>query len=320
MYQATIVIPNYNGEKYLNQCLKSIPFRDDIEVIVVDNGSKDKSISFVKEKFPYVRIIQNLQNEGFSVAVNEGIRSSEAPYVILLNNDTEIEENFIDELLYVMRQHPGAFSGSSCMVQMANPTQIDDTGDYYSSLGWAFTVGKGKNADCYKKQRNIFASCAGAAIYRKEVFNQIGYFDENHFAYLEDIDIGYRSQIFGWKNVYIPKAICKHVGSGFSGSRYNSFKIKLSAQNSIYLIYKNMPFFFLLLNLPFLVIGYIIKLLFFILKGYGKDYIAGLKAGFILSASSRGKLHKVKFQYKNFGHYCKIQGMLWFNMIRRLIY
>ncbi len=116
----------------------------------------------------------------------------------------------------------------------------------------------------------FFTSCAGAAIYRKKIFEKIGYFDEEHFAYLEDIDVGYRARINGYENWYAPKAIVYHIGSGTSGSRYNHFKTRYSSRNNIYLIYKNMPFLQILLNLPFLILGFGMKILFFTQKRNGK--------------------------------------------------
>lgn len=128
-----------------------------------------------------------------------------------------------------------------------------------------------------KKYDEIFTACAGAAIYRRSVFDEIGYFDENHFAYLEDIDIGYRARIYGYYNMYCPTALVYHVGSGTSGSKYNSFKVKLAARNNLYLNYKNMPALQLVLNFIPLAIGYFVKYLFFCKIGFGKDY----KEGFI---------------------------------------
>jgi len=149
---------------------------------------------------------------------------------------------------------------------------------------------------------------------RKKILDKIGYFDEEHFAYLEDTDIGYRARIHGYENWYAPKAIVYHVGSGTSGSRYNQFKTRYSSRNNVYLIYKNMPFLQIVLNLPFLLAGFGIKLLFFSVKGMGKEYLAGIKNGF--SISRKGK--KVPFQIKNLSSYVKIQFELWLNIFRRL--
>ena len=114
---------------------------------------------------------------------------------------------------------------------------------------------------------------------RREVFEEIGYFDEAHFAYLEDIDIGYRARLFGYDNVYCPEALVRHVGSGTSGSKYNSFKVRLAARNQIYLLYKNMPLWQLMANGPFLAAGIAVKYLFFKKLGFEKEYRQGLFEG-----------------------------------------
>lgn len=318
MYQVSVVIPNFNGKELLQDCLETLPFNENYELIVVDNGSSDGSIQMLMEKYPYVTRICNDNNMGFSAAVNQGIKEAKAPYVILLNNDTKIREGFIEALKDTLDNDPGIFSASSCMVSMKEPDIIDDTGDYYNALGWAFTLGKGKPVAKYQKMRKVFSACGGASIYRKEVFEKIGYFDENHFAYLEDVDVGFRSQIYGYKNVYNNKAVCLHVGSAYSGSRYNPFKISLSAQNSIYIIYKNMPLIMLLINLPFLLPGFLIKSLFFLLKGQIKPYFSGLGKGFKLCFSKKGRAKKVRFSFAHIGNYCRIQGNLWLNLFRRI--
>jgi GT2 family glycosyltransferase len=200
------------------------------------------------------------------------------------------------------------------MVQFHERTRMDDAGDYYCALGWAFGRGKGGLVENYDEPVDIFAACAGAAIYRKKMLESLGYFDENHFAYLEDIDVGYRARIHGYRNVYAPKAVVYHVGSGFSGSAHNSFKVKLSSRNSVYLAYKNMPFLQIILNSPFLLLGHLVKWLFFLKKGLGKDYVQGVKEGFTLCKRER----KVRFLWKNLPNYCLIQLELWLNMARRL--
>lgn len=318
MVKSTIVIPNYNGIKYIEACLESlfVGTTAQVQVIMVDNASTDGSLELVKEKFPQVMVIENEENTGFDKAVNQGILASKTPYVILLNNDTRVELSFVHELEKVMEQDKSLFSASAKMIALHDKEKLDDAGDYYCALGWAFARGKGKSPSLYDKECDIFASCAGAAIYRREYLNEIGLFDENHFAYLEDIDIGYRAQIYGYRNVYAPKAVVYHAGSATSGSRYNTFKTKLAAQNSIYLVYKNMPFLQMLLNIPFLLVGFLVKALFFLKKGMGKDYVAGLLNGVKLSMSEEGKQHKVAFSTKHLKNYVKIQWQLWRNLLQ----
>ena len=133
-------------------------------------------------------------------------------------------------------------------------------------------------------------------------------------AYLEDLDIGYRAKIIGYKNVYEKDAIVYHVGSGYSGSRYNEFKIRLSSRNNVYIIYKNMPLLQVILNLPLLMIGFAVKTLFFVMKGYGRAYLSGIKRGYLLCHEGR----KLEYSRKNFKNYVRIQLELWGNTVRRL--
>ena len=199
------------------------------------------------------------------------------------------------------------------MVQYHDRDKLDDAGNYYCALGWSFARGRGRDIHAYEKEEKIFAACAGAAIYRKKILDQIGLFDEEHFAYLEDVDIGYRARIYGYENWYAPKAVVYHVGSGTSGSRYNQFKTRYSSRNNVYLVYKNMPFLQILLNLPFLAAGFVVKFLFFAVKGMGREYLAGIKNGFSISRKDR----KVPFTLKHLKNYCRIQLELWRNILRR---
>ena len=315
--EVSVVIPNFNGIAFLDSVLGSLEGQTErnFEVIFVDNGSTDGSCSFVAANYPWVHLIELSENFGFCRAVNEGIRAAKAPYVLLLNNDTEVAENFVEEMLAAIKRHENAFSCAARMVQYHDRDRIDDAGNYYCALGWAFARGKGKDVHRYEKEEKIFAACGGAAIYRKKILDKIGLFDEEHFAYLEDTDIGYRARIQGYENWYAPRAIVYHVGSGTSGSRYNQFKTRYSSRNNVYLIYKNMPLLQIILNLPFLIIGFGIKFLFFTVKGMGKEYLAGIKNGFTIS--HKGK--KVPFELKNLPNYLKIQVELWVNMFRRLM-
>ena len=316
MSELSIVIPNYNGKHFLEACLKSV-FAQKVqnpEIIVVDNGSTDGSLEYLRN-FPQVRTIELDKNYGFCGAVNAGIRAAEGEFIILLNNDTEVDQHFTEELLKVIKSDGRIFSCSSKMVQFHDRTRMDDAGDYYCALGWAFGRGKGHLAENYDRQVDVFAACAGAAIYRKSLLETLGYFDETHFAYLEDIDLGYRARIHGFRNVYAPKAVVYHVGSGFSGSAHNSFKVKLSSRNNVYLAYKNMPFLQLLLNSPLLLAGHMIKIFFFLRKGLGKEYIQGVKEGIALCKKDK----KVRFLWKNLPNYIKIQLELWLNLVRRFM-
>ena len=312
--RVSIVVPNYNGIAFLEPCLRALladaPHAD---ILVVDNGSADKSLALLEEQFPEVSVIALDKNYGFCRAANEGMKAASAPYVILLNNDTEVLPGFAKALVEALDEDKRVFSAAAKMIQLHHPDRIDDAGNFYCALGWAFARGKDQPVERYEQPDEIFAGCGGAVIYRKSILEEIGYLDEAHFAYLEDIDLGYRAKIAGYRNIYVPAAKVYHVGSGTSGSRYNEFKVSLSSRNSVYLVYKNMPFLQLVLNLPFLLVGFFVKYLFFLKKGLGGTYAKGLRAGLKLCRRDR----KVKFYWKNLPAYGKIQIELWLNIGKR---
>lgn len=319
MIKTTVVIPNYQGINYIEDCLNSV-YKSSIplEVIVVDNASTDGSLELVRERFPQTTIISLEENKGFSAAVNAGIRAAGTEYVLLLNNDTVVDVRALEYLEKELERYPEAFSVSAKLISLKEPEKLDGAGDFYCALGWAFARGRGKSSDLWTKADRVFSSCAACALYRKGFFEQIGLFDEKHFAYLEDVDIGYRANIYGHPNRYVPNAVVYHAGSAVSGSRHNEFKVKLSAGNSIYLVYKNMPVLQVILNLPFLLAGYLCKTVFFAKKGLGGAYVKGLSEGIKLSLSEAGKSTRVHFKWRYFTNYLWIQGQLWINLFRRI--
>lgn len=315
MSDVTIVIPNYNGVSFLDACLRSASKQTGVsaEIFVVDNGSTDGSQEFLREHFPEVKLICLDQNYGFCRAVNEGIVRAESPYVILLNNDTEVAPDFARKLLDALKEDKKRFSCAAKMIQYQNRGRLDNAGDFYCALGWGMARGKGKPSELYSSGEKIFSSCAGAAIYRKDLVIKLGGFDEAHFAYLEDMDISWRAKIYGYDCWYVPDAKVFHIGSATSGSRYNHFKVMHSAGNNVYMIYKNMPFLQILLNFPFLLVGFLVKYLFFVRKGLGKDYREGLIRGAALCR--RNPNRKVGFRAGHLPCYLKIQLELWKNIL-----
>lgn len=314
MKEVTVVIPNYKGEAYLRPCVESLFAGTGLEmdVIIVDNGSRDGCVEEVRRLYPQVECVCLDQNYGFCKAVNIGIRKAETPYVFLLNNDTLVCKGAVEALLASLKKDRRIFSVEAKMIQYQDRTKIDSAGTFYNAFGWAYARGKDRPADQYRKRGPVFSACAGAAMYRREVFEEIGLFDEEHFAYLEDVDVGYRARIAGYRNVYEPMARIIHVGSAASGSRHNEFKVRLSARNNLYLIYKNMPVLQILLNLPFLLAGFLIKYLFFLKKGLGAIYLKGLME----APELMKKKKKVLYQKGHLKNYLKIQLELWINIFR----
>ncbi len=316
MCNLTVIIPNYNGKQFLEGCLESLGEQNcRFEVIVVDNGSNDGSIEFVNEYYPNFTLIENRDNLGFSAAVNQGINIATTNYILILNNDVVLGHHCVWKLLNCMMNDDCIFAVASKMIQYYDRSKMDDAGDEYTILGWTKKVGDGKSSKLYTTEREVFSACAGAALYRRTIFDEIGCFDENFFAYMEDVDISYRARIYGYKCIYCPDAVVYHRVSGTSGSKYNEFKIKLAARNNVYVPYKNMPWPQYYFNILFLLVGYLIKYLFFQKRGQGKYYLDGLKEGF----NSIDEINKVKYTNKNLINYFKIEWLIIKNLIK-LIY
>ena len=304
--QVTVIIPNYNGLQFMGICLDALERQTcrNFEVLVVDNGSTDGSVEWLKQQgIPSIFL---KENTGFSGAVNAGIRAAKTPYVLLLNNDTEAAPDFVGGLLAEISRSKRIFAVSSKMVQMYHRELMDDAGDMYSLMGWAYQRGVGRSSRGYNRPMEVFSACAGAAIYRRSVFDEIGLFDEMHFAYLEDIDVCWRAKIRGYHVRYCPKAVVYHVGSGTSGSKYNPFKVRLAARNNVYLNYKNLPLAQLLVNLPGIVAGAAVKYAFFRKIGFGQEFLAGIREGI----STAGKCRKVPYSSGRISNYLAIQWEL----------
>ena len=313
-HKLSIIVPNYNGLNYIRCCMDSISMQSfkDFEIIIIDNDSKDGSREFISKTYPKIKLIPLKENCGFSKAVNEGIKAAKGEYIVLLNNDTMVDSHWLENLVKCIEEDKKIFSCCSKMIRYSKRDKIDDAGDGYNIFGWAYKRGDGASVDKYCRSESVFSSCAGATIYRKGILDEIGYFDENFFAYMEDVDISFRAKIHGYRNVYCSDAIVYHVGSATSGSKYNSFKVKLAARNNIYVIHKNMPFLMLIVNLPFLLLGFIIKGLFFVVKGFGKEYMHGIYEGI----SGISKIKKIKFQRKYFINYVKIEWKMILNTFK----
>ena len=183
----SIVIPNKDHAADLKRCITSILEKstyENYEIVIVENGSETKEIfeyyTSLKE-YDNIRVVTYEKPEGqngfnYSAVNNFGVKQTKGDYILLLNNDTEPDCHYIGEMIKAIERSPKIFSVSSKMIQMYHPDRLDDAGNYYCALGWAYARGKGKNIHTYEKEEKIFASCAGAAIYRKKIFDELGIF------------------------------------------------------------------------------------------------------------------------------------------------
>lgn len=316
--KVSVVTPNYNGEKFLKAFFDSLNEDSEYigEVIIVDNGSSDNSKDYINNNtfnFPVV-LIENSKNLGFAPAMNQGILKAKHEYIFSLNNDTEIKKGSIKHLIDLISSRQDIFSVQAKMLQYNNKELIDDVGDEYNLLAWTKKTGENHKSNDYVEVREIFSSCAGAALYRKSLLEELGMFDDKFFAYMEDVDLAIRSKINGYHNLLCPEAVVYHIGSATSGSRYNEFKVRLAARNNVWVVYKNIPIPLKIINFIFLFLGFFIKYLFFVKKGFGNTYLDGIKEGL----STRSKISKTKFKVKNTINYLKIEYRLIINTIKFL--
>jgi len=254
--KVTVIIPNWNGRQWLSDCLGALTAQrfKNFQTLVVDNASTDGSQEFIEKEYPHVTLIQLTENTGFATAVNRGIKAANTEYVALLNNDTRPLPEWLESLVKATENtSPETALLASCMLNMDNPSIIDNAGDQLTRQGAARKRGHGQPANHYSTADEILSPCGGAALYRKTLFDDVGYFDERFFAYLEDVDLGLRSQLRGYKCLYVPKAKVLHRGHG-SGLPQGKY-VRLITRNRLLLLFKNLPAQVLWKNLHHLLYG-----------------------------------------------------------------
>jgi hypothetical protein len=255
--RTTIVIPNWNGRYFLGPCLSTLREQvdKDFRVVVVDNGSTDGSTALVEEQFPEVQLIRFEQNRGFAAAVNAGIDAADTPYVAFLNNDCEPEPSWLQELVACLDRHPHAAATTSKLIRANEPGVIDGAGDILSSYFRAYARGRGeRDGGQYDREVRVFGASGAASLWRRAVFGSIGTFDEDFFAYYEDVDLSFRARLSGYELWYAPRAIARHHGAGTS-RRAGEFAYFYSVRNRWAMIVKDVPGRLLALNLPRLLLS-----------------------------------------------------------------
>lgn len=253
----SVIIPNFNGRDFLDVCLSSLARQvfSNFEVILVDNGSTDDSLVLAREKLPGIIVFEFSENKGFSCAVNKGISLASGEYIFLLNNDTQLKDDCLGNINNFLDNNPGVSVVAVKMIFFDNRRMINGAGDNFSIYGLAYQRGRGEtDQGQYEKVEPVFGACAGAAAYRRQIFSDIGFFDESFFAYLEDVDFSFRAQMNGYKCYYLPSAVVYHLDGGTSKKNYNLSRF-LVLRNALYVVFKNFPLPLLLILSPFLFLG-----------------------------------------------------------------
>ena len=270
----SVVIVNWNGKKFIAECLDGLrkQTHKDHVVIMVDNASHDGSLELVHRDYPEVKTIQLSENLGFAVANNIAINSIDTEYVALLNNDAVPHPTWLENLLKALVMNRDAGMAASKMLLYDYPDIVDRAGDIYTTAATALLHGRGKSSREFNKPAWVFGACAGAAIYRKHMLDDIGLFDKDFFLLYEDVDLSFRAQLRGYKCIYVPGAVVYHKASGSIGDD-SPVSVYYSHRNLEWVYIHNMPN--KLINKTILnhLIYNIAAFIFFVAKGRGIDFI-----------------------------------------------
>ena len=237
----SVIIPHWNGIRFLPDCLNSLKAQTypAIEVILVDNASSDGSQAVMKEQYPWVRLIELPTNQGFTGACNAGMLAATGEIICLLNNDTEVEVDWAAAVMDAFVRYPDIGSVASKMLLFDRRDHLHTTGDTFSVDGRAGNRGVWqKDEGQYEREEYVFSACGGSSAYRRVMLDKIGLLDDNFFFLMEDVDLGWRAQLAGWRCLYTPKAVVYHhlsaSGGGVTASYY-------AGRNTLLLLAKVIP-------------------------------------------------------------------------------
>jgi GT2 family glycosyltransferase len=249
-----VIIPNFNGLKYLSVCLDSLTKQTvkDFQITLVDDASTDDSVSYVRTNYPFVNVIALPKNRGFAPAVNEGIRRTEAELVFLLNNDTEVDSRCIEELVLAFEEGGEIAIAAPKVLIFDRRDIIESTGILYRVDGASRGVGLGhKDSGDFGTSRLVFGASAGAAMYRRSLLDEIGLLDEDFKFYYEDTDLSFRALLRGRRCLYVPGAVVYHH---WGHLRHPDFTLYYTTRNVIYLLIKDLPSSLLIRYLPYILL------------------------------------------------------------------
>lgn len=295
----SVVIVNYNGRAFLEECLSSMSVQTypSFETILVDNGSTDGSIELVRERFPEVHVISNKENLGFAKANNVGIEAARGELIATLNNDAAASPRWLEALVEALLSDNDVGMCASKMLFMKIPGIINSTGICISRSGASWDRGMFEpDRGQYDSREEVFGPCAGAALYRKSMLDEVGLFDESFFAYMEDVDLAFRARLKGWKCLYVPDAVAYHYHAGTAGYM-SDLSIYYGNRNVIWNFVKNFPAKLLLTSLPWAVGRSLAVLPYYALKGHGRaalrakvDALKGLTAALSRRGGGKGNI------------------------------
>ncbi len=288
MSVCTVIIVNWNSWDYLFPCLDALYVQtfQDFQVVVVDNNSADQDPVSRLQQYPRLTFIRNANNIGFAAANNQAIQVAEdSDWVVLLNPDTLPAETWLENLCQAAVTFPNYSFFGSRLVLADTPDKLDGVGDVYHMSGLSWRSGHGlETVTVAEDFREIFSPCAAAAMYRREAVLAVGGFDEDFFCYNEDVDLGFRLRLAGYRALSVPDSIVLHHGSATTSVR-SDFAVYHGHRNLVWTWFKDMPMPLLWLFLPVHVLHNLASVALYLIRGQGKvivkakwDAVKGLPA------------------------------------------
>ena len=276
MPEFTVIVLNWNGMRFLSTCLAALrqqTYRD-FETIFVDNGSEDRSVAFVRESFPEARIVALPQNIGFSAGNLKGYEEARGKWIILLNNDTEVAANWLEEINKARQNFPNAESFASKMLYFDDRKTIDNCGFGVTRGGATLDFGRGEqDGPSWAKPRRVFGGCGGAVAYSRSMLDDIGFLDPDFFMTYEDADLSFRAQLRGYECMFVPGAVVYHRYRG-TMTNYPARQVYFSQRNIEFVYFKNMPLTLILRYLPHHLLYELGSALYFTRLGAGRAFLA----------------------------------------------
>jgi GT2 family glycosyltransferase len=271
--RVSVIIVNWNGERFLERCLIALMNQTvkPHEIILLDNASSDGSLEIAR-RFPIVRLLSRDQNTGFARGNNLAIEaaSKESEWIALINPDAFAEPHWLEALLVAAESNPGFDVFGSKLINAGDTKLLDGAGDAYHMSGLVWRMGHGSSVPTSAENEcEVFSPCAAAALYRRSALREMGGFDEDYFCYVEDVDLGFRLRLAGYRCLYVPQSVAHHVGSGTTGGQHSDFAMYHGHRNLVWTFVKDMPGILFWLLLPLHVLLNLVSIIWFALRGQG---------------------------------------------------
>jgi GT2 family glycosyltransferase len=298
----SVVIPNYNGARYLESCLRSLHSQTytKMEIVVVDNASEDQSAAIIRRAAPEALLLQQGRNLGFAGGVNAGIRACRGEWIAVLNNDTEAARDWLEAWVQAALNHPDAAFLAARILEISDRRRLYSAGDCYLRAGLGYRRGQERqDGEAYQRGCEIFAASGCAALYRRDALEKMEGYDEDFFAYLEDVDLGLRLQAAGYRGYYVPQAEVYHYGAATSGGEFSPLAVRLRTRNSLLLLLKSVPATIVLRCLPMIFAAQASWLWRVIAHKRLVSYFRGLCGALLLAPSMIGKRTRLRAYWRN---------------------